>query len=128
MASSAGSRVRPASSITDDADGQRDAEVVVDAEAGQGEGQQGDHHGGRRGGDRLAHPGHRVATASFGSLAVEQLLAHPEDEEQAVVGPRPQQQDDQQDLGEEGDLEAVGPQGADEGAGQGQDQDRRRAG
>ena len=69
------------------------------------------------------------ATAAFGSLPLEQLLAHAEDEEEAVVGARPEDQDDEEDLGEERDLEQPrAPQAPDERARHGRARGRRATG
>ena len=71
------------------------------------------------------------ATASSRLLAPAQLLAQPEDEEEPVVGPRPQQDHDEQDRGEVGDLHAeVGGLGDDrpgghQGHGRGNEGDER---
>ena len=77
-------------------------------------------------GDRLADPAHGVDDRLPWLAPSQQLLAHPEDEEQPVVGAGPEDQDDQQDLGEERDLERPGaPQGADERARQAEHEGRR---
>ena len=65
------------------------------------------------------------ATASCRLEARAEAFPDPEDEEQPVVGPRPEDEDDEEQLGDLGDLEPVGAELADERARQLQD-DRRR--
>ena len=105
-ASSAGSSVSPAEQHGADADGQRDAELGVDLEGGDEQGQQGgdDGEGGERDGltdprDRRTHRVLRIRPAT-------QVLADAEDQEQAVVGARAEHQHDQQQLSELRDLQA----------------------
>ena len=90
-----------------DADGKRDAQVGVEVEGGGQQGQQGRDDGGGRERDRLADPFHRRDHRLLLVLARTQVLAHPEDEEQAVVRARAEDQHDQQDLGQRRHLEAV---------------------
>ena len=128
MASSAGSRVSPASEHHPDPDGERNAEVLVDAERGQQQAQQGEDHRSPRRGDRLADAGERVGDGVVRRSAGSQLLTNPEDEEQAVVRPRPEHEDDEQQLRELGDLQAVGAESADETVGDDERECRRDEG
>ena len=113
-----------------DADGQGHPEVVVEPEARGQQGEQGHDHGRRRGGDRLTHPLQRVHHGLVGLAAGVELLSDAEDEEEPVVGAGAEDEDDQQDLGEERNLQhrANAAEGADEGAGEQQDQRGRQQG
>ena len=90
-----------------DADGQRDAQVGVELEGGGEQGQQGRDDGGGGERDRLADPFHGRDHRLLAVQACAQVLAHPEDEEQAVVRARAEDQHDQQDLGQRRDLQPV---------------------
>ena len=68
------------------------------------------------------------ATASCGRQAGSEALSDPEHEEQPVVGPGPEDEHDQEQLGDLGDLEPVGAELADERARQLQDERRGQQG
>jgi hypothetical protein len=87
---------------------------VVEPEAGQQQAQQRQDHRPRRPGDRLADPGEGADDRLLLPRASAQFLAEPVDEEQAIVGARPEHQYDQQSLRHRGDLQAVRPESRDE--------------
>jgi hypothetical protein len=97
-----------------DAQRQRDAEVVVEPEAAQQEGQQRQDHRAGRPGDRLADPGEGADDRLVLACTCAQFLAEPVDEEQAVVGADTEHQHGQQRLRHRGDLQAVRAEPGDE--------------
>ena len=107
-----------------DPDGQRDAELGVDLEGGDEQRQQrrDDRQGGER--DRLANPHDRRAHRVLGIGPLAQVLTHPEHQEQPVVGARAEDQHDQQQLGDDGDLQAGVRRLADQRSGDGHGEER----
>ena len=83
-----------------DPDGQRHGQAVIDAEGGEQQAEQGGDDRSRGEHDRLAHPLDAALDGLVMAEPAPAFLPHPEDQEQPVVGPRPQHEHDEQQLGD----------------------------
>ncbi len=108
----------------EDADGECGTHALVQPELRQRQGNERGDDGERGERDRFADAGHRALDRLVWRQPVPQLLANAEDEEDAIVRPGPQDQHDQDELGDPRDLDAELRGLGDDGTGQHQDERR----
>ncbi len=110
----------------DDRDGQRRAERLEHAEAGEDQHREGDGDRAGRGGDRLADPGDGVDHGLLPGVARPQPLAVAEGEEQEVVGADAEDDDDQDRRQHRGGLQVERLGGVGDQAVRGRHRDHQR--